>query len=104
MFQSGFNSKVRKLRSDINAQKNHDIVYVDGKADWIGITGTGIVSYAPDEALKCVNIPPGTAPESSSVLRIIWEKNRLPDYLNVYAFPDESGKILSLYVNVFTEP
>jgi hypothetical protein len=92
------------LSIDTEAPKDHDIVYIDGKADWIGITGTGSMTYASDEVLKCVNIPPGTAPDNVSTLRIRWEKSRLPGYLNAYAFPDDSGKVLSIYVNVLTEP
>ena len=92
------------LSIDTEAPKDHDIVYIDGKADWIGITGTGSMTYASDEVLKCVNIPPGTAPDNVSKLQIRWEKSRLPGYLNAYAFPDDSGKISSIYVNVFTEP
>jgi len=92
------------ISTDSDVPKNHDIVYIDGKADWISITGTASVSCTPDEVLKCVNIPQGIAPDNVSTLRIRWENNRLPGYLNAYAFPDSSGKTSSLYINVFTSP
>ena len=92
------------LSTDTNAQKNHDIVYVDGKADWIGITGTGDIRFSPDDILKCANIPPGTPPSVTARGRSSWENNHLAGYKNITAFPDELGKTSYIYVNVFTSP
>ncbi|MBI1325533.1 hypothetical protein GC170_20410 [bacterium] len=82
----------------------HSVVFVNGKADWITIAGTGEVDYDIVKAFRAINVPPGARPTVISRGDTRWEDGDLPGYRYLSIRPSENGKVSSILVRVFTEP
>lgn len=84
--------------------KQHSIVFVDGKADWIAISGTGGLMYHKNKSLRAINLPPGPSPTTISRMGERWEDGDYPGYRYLSIFKDSQGRLKGFLVHVNTVP
>lgn len=84
--------------------KEHSIVFVDGKADWINIAGTGDIDYDIEKALQAIKITTKTKPSVVSKIDTRWENGSLRGFRYLSIGNGRNGKVSSILVRVFTEP
>jgi hypothetical protein len=77
-----------------------EVVYVDGKADWITISRLGSVRFG-EQALEAIGLTP-TAPTFSS--RVVMRWDRIQGLREVSIFPTDARRVDYAYILARTKP
>ncbi len=84
--------------------KEHSIVFVNGKADWIRIAGTGKLNFDTETVLQSINVSASAKPTVEAPGATRWENGNLKGYKSVAIFKGSDGKVSGIYVDVYSEP
>jgi hypothetical protein len=84
--------------------KEHSIVFVDGKSDWISIGGTGSLNYNVRSVLQSIKVLSKAKPTVVAPIVTRWENGDLEGYKFLSIFKTASGNVSGIHVDVYTEP
>ena len=76
-----------------------EVVFINGKADWITVSGMSNVPFDAN-AIEALGLPPET-PDLRNAIVVAWEPHSL--YYSVLIFSDTKGKVFYAYIRVATK-
>ena len=80
-----------------------EIVYVDGKAEWISVMNLDHLPFSP-EALPALGITDAGPPSQASRGSIVWDDHTYPAFRGMHLFPRQGDRLDHAYFQVTRRP